>query len=31
VRAATKHAVPTADMERMLAEIESGYQPGVSS
>jgi hypothetical protein len=31
VRAATKHAFPTADMERMLAEIESGYRPGASS
>jgi hypothetical protein len=25
VRAAAKHAFPTGDMEKMLAEIESGY------
>jgi len=31
VRAAAKHAFPTADMDRMLAEIESGYQSGASS
>ena len=28
VRAATKHAFPTSDLEKMLAEIESGYQSG---
>jgi hypothetical protein len=28
IRAAIHHAFPTADMDRMLAEIESGYQQG---
>jgi len=28
VRAAARHAFPTAGMDRMLAEIESGYQSG---
>jgi len=28
VRAAIRHAYPTSDMDRMLAEIESGYQSG---
>lgn len=28
VRAAVGHAFPTADMDRMLAEIESGYGSG---
>ena len=31
VRAAIKHGFPTADMDKMLAEIESGYQSGPSS
>ena len=26
VRAATRHSFPTADIERMLEEIESGYR-----
>jgi len=28
IRAGAGHAFPTADIERMLAEIESGYLPG---
>jgi predicted 2-oxoglutarate/Fe(II)-dependent dioxygenase YbiX len=28
IRAAARHAFPTADVERMLAEIESGYRGG---
>jgi hypothetical protein len=28
VRAAVRHTFPTADMDRVLAEIESGYQSG---
>ena len=28
VRAAVRHAYPTADADQMLAEIESGYQSG---
>jgi hypothetical protein len=28
VRAAARHAFPTADVEQMLAEIESGYSGG---
>jgi hypothetical protein len=28
VRAATRNAFPTSDMDRMLTEIESGYQAG---
>jgi integrase len=28
VRAATRHALPTADVERMLEEIERGYRTG---
>ena len=28
VRAAARHAFPTADMDRLLAEIESGYRSG---
>ena len=28
VRAAVRHAFPTSDIDRMLADIESGYQPG---
>ena len=28
VRAATRHAFPTADIDRMLAEIERGYGAG---
>jgi hypothetical protein len=28
VRAAVRHSFPTADMDRMLAEIESGYGSG---
>ena len=31
VRAASEHAFPTADMDRMLAEIESGYLGGSAS
>jgi len=31
VRAGVKHAFPTADMDRMLEEIESGYQSGAPS
>jgi len=27
LRAATRHEFPTADIDQMLAEIESGYQP----
>jgi hypothetical protein len=30
VRAAIRHEFPTADMDQMLAEIESGYQSGPS-
>lgn len=30
VRAAARHELPTADIERMLAEIESGYLGGSS-
>jgi predicted 2-oxoglutarate/Fe(II)-dependent dioxygenase YbiX len=30
VRAAVKHGFPTADMDTMLAEIESGYLSGPS-
>ncbi len=30
IRAAAHHAFPTADIDRMLAEIESGYQGGTS-
>jgi hypothetical protein len=28
VRAAVRHAFPTSDIDGMLADIESGYQPG---
>jgi predicted 2-oxoglutarate/Fe(II)-dependent dioxygenase YbiX len=31
VRAATRHAFPTSDLDRMLAEIESGYQSGAGT
>jgi predicted 2-oxoglutarate/Fe(II)-dependent dioxygenase YbiX len=31
VRAAAEHAFPTADMDRVLAEIESGYLAGSGS
>jgi hypothetical protein len=31
VRAAAAHSFPTADLDRMLAEIESGYQSGAGS
>lgn len=27
IRAAVRHEFPTADIDRMLIEIESGYQP----
>jgi hypothetical protein len=27
VRAAAKHAFPTADIDQMLSEIEAGYGP----
>lgn len=30
VRAAVRHEFPTADMDKMLAEIESGYLSGSS-
>ena len=29
VRAAVRHSFPTADLDRMLAEIERGYQSGL--
>jgi len=31
IRAATRHDFPSADMDRMLAEIESGYGAGTHS
>jgi len=31
VRAAIKHGFPTADMDEMLAEIETGYRSGSSA
>jgi hypothetical protein len=31
VRAAVKHDFPTADIDQILAEIESGYHPGPAS
>jgi predicted 2-oxoglutarate/Fe(II)-dependent dioxygenase YbiX len=31
VRAATGHDFPTSDLDRMLAEIESGYHSGAGS